>query len=73
MYFSVLLEVMTVKKKKNNCTQKILIIFRVESCMSLLNTLKLMKRKLLSGHQVETYYIKMLEPVTKLTTVHIIQ
>lgn len=32
-----------------------------------------MKRKWFSGHQVETYYIKMLEPVTKLTTVHIIQ
>lgn len=43
-----------------------------ESCMSLLNTLKLMKRELFSGHQVETY-IKMLEPVIKLTTVHIIQ
>lgn len=40
--------------------------------MSLLNTLKLMKRELFSGHQVETY-IKMLEPVIKLTTVHIIQ
>lgn len=31
-----------------------------------------MKRKLFSGHQVETC-IKMLEPVIKLTTVHIIQ